>query len=210
MEKFKIAGEDLLSSGLDQISDWSNQNIWSKIDIDTNTYFNAALAWRPPRDPLALDLDGDGIETVSQNTGIVFDHDGDQFKQGTSWLKGDDGWLVLDKNNNGMVDSGQELFGDSYTKSNGTKAVNAFDALADIDSNKDGVINANDAKFADLRVWQDLNQDGISQANELKTLDELNITELKTTISGPSYNMGNGVIYDWRINLYYRWFRACE
>ena len=51
----------------------------------------------------AIDLDGDGIETVSQNAGIVFDTDADGPKTGTSWLKGDDGWLVLDKNNNGKM-----------------------------------------------------------------------------------------------------------
>ncbi len=55
------------------------------------------------------------------------------------------------------------------------QAVDGFDVLAQQDSNGDGVVNSSDANFADLRVWQDLNQDGISQANELKTLDELGI-----------------------------------
>jgi flagellar biosynthesis regulator FlaF len=52
-----------------------------------------------------------------------------------------------------------------------------------LDSNQDGVMDANDAVFANLRVWQDLNQDGISQPNELKTLSELSITSISITDS---------------------------
>ncbi|MDD0943608.1 calcium-binding protein [Xylella fastidiosa subsp. multiplex] len=62
----------------------------------------------PPRDPLALDLDGDGIETTgSDGRVILFDHDADGVKTGTGWLKPDDGWLVLDRNGNGTIDSGR-------------------------------------------------------------------------------------------------------
>lgn len=57
-------------------------------------------------------------------------------------------------------------------------ATNGFEALTDLDSNNDGVINSNDTQFSDLRVWQDLNQDGISQQNELFTLTEKGIANL--------------------------------
>ena len=63
------------------------------------------IIWLIYRVYITIDLDGDGIETVSQNAGIVFDTDADGLKTGTSWLKGDDGWLVLDKNNNGKMPS---------------------------------------------------------------------------------------------------------
>ena len=86
--------------------------------------------------------------------------------------------LVLDRNNNGVIDNGRELFGDSTVMSNGQTAADGFAALADLDSNQDGVINANDAQFANLRVWRDLNQDGVSQANELSTLDQQNIASI--------------------------------
>jgi hypothetical protein len=62
--------------------------------------------------------------------------------------------------------------------SNGMLATNGFEALTDLDSNNDGVINSNDTQFSDLRVWQDLNQDGISQQNELFTLTEKGIANL--------------------------------
>jgi len=145
-------------------------------------FFTAAQNFIQKSDPLTLDLDGDGIETVppSSTNPILFDHDGDGVKSGTGWIKPDDGFLVLDRNGNGSIDDGTELFGDSTplldAAGNVTgKAADGFDALAQQDSNGDGVVNSSDAHFADLRVWQDLNQDGISQANELKTLDELGI-----------------------------------
>jgi hypothetical protein len=88
--------------------------------------------------------------------------------------------LTLDLDGDGSIDDGSELFGDSTpvldAAGNVTgQAVDGFDALAQQDSNGDGVVNNSDANFADLRVWQDLNQDGISQANELKTSDEIGI-----------------------------------
>jgi hypothetical protein len=148
-------------------------------------FFSAAQHFVQRRDPLTLDLDGDGIETIppSSTNPILFDHDGDGVKSGTGWIKPDDGFLVLDRNGNGTIDDGTELFGDSTplldTAGNVTgKAVDGFDALAQQDSNGDGVVNSSDANWNNLRVWQDLNQDGISQANELKTLDELGIASI--------------------------------
>lgn len=65
-------------------------------------------------DPIVLDLDGDGIETISTNcfNGILFYHDNDGIKTATGWVKLDDGILVIDRSGNGIVDDGSELFGD--------------------------------------------------------------------------------------------------
>lgn len=93
----------------------------------------------------------------------------------------DDGLLVRDINNNSSIDTGRKLFGDNTVLSNGQKAKNAYEALADLDSNKDGVINNQDAKYSELKIWQDVNQDGISQADELKTLDQAGIASIKVT-----------------------------
>ena len=144
------------------------------------------------RDPLALDLDGDGIETTSSLTGnvIVFDHDADGVKTGTGWLKPDDGWLVLDRNGNGSIDSGRELFGVDTLKRNGQLASDGFDALRDMDANQDGRIDGADSVFANLRIWRDLNQDGISQANELSTLSANSITRIGVNASAVRNGFG--------------------
>jgi hypothetical protein len=95
------------------------------------------------------------------------------------------------RNNNGTIDTGRELFGDNTLKSDGKLAINGFDALADLDSNQDGKVDANDTDFSKLRVWQDLNQDGESQTDELKTLDQLNIQSINAAGENVLQNLGN-------------------
>ncbi|MEF9387617.1 calcium-binding protein [Ralstonia solanacearum species complex bacterium KE056] len=148
----------------------------------------------PRRDPLVLDLDGDGIETISTQNGAVifFDHDADGVKTRTGWIKPDDGWLVLDRNGNGTIDSGRELFGVDTLKSNGQLASDGFDALKDLDANQDGKIDSADSVFADLRIWRDLNQDGISQANEMTALGANGITAIGVNSTPVRTDLGNG------------------
>ncbi|MDR2549748.1 MAG: hypothetical protein LBD10_06090 [Desulfobulbus sp.] len=166
------------------------------IDPATNNNFMAARNWLQRRDPLALDLDGDGIETVGilGASTVLFDHDGDGIKTGTGWLKGDDGWLVLDRNHNGSIDNGSELFGVDTVLANGQKATDGFAALRELDSNLDGKFDGQDALYGAVRVWQDANQDGISQAGELKTLAELGVTGIDLATKSATRNLGNGNI----------------
>ena len=145
-------------------------------------------------DPLVLDLDGDGIETVgaSDKDAAMFDHDKDGIRVATGWVNPDDGILVFDKNGDNIINNGNELFGDNYELKDGSNAAHGFAALKDHDTNNDGVIDANDETFSDLKVWQDLNQDGVSQANELFTLEELGIESLNVTYEEKSVDQGNG------------------
>ncbi|MCW5220277.1 calcium-binding protein [Verminephrobacter aporrectodeae subsp. tuberculatae] len=129
---------------------------------------------------------------VRNGTVILFDHDADGVKTGTGWVKPDDGWLVLDRNGNGTIDSGRELFGVDTLKKNGQRATDGFDALKDLDANNDGKINSADSVFANLRIWRDLNQDGISQAKELSTLSANKITAIGVNSSAGRIDLGNG------------------
>ncbi|MGY0332052.1 calcium-binding protein [Xylella fastidiosa subsp. fastidiosa] len=154
---------------------------------------------RDVRDPLVLDLDGDGIETLAAGKNILFDHDGDGITHASGWVKSDDGLLVLDRNGNGRIDNGSELFGADTVLSNGHTAASGFDALRDLDSNGDGLFSAADARFTDVRVWRDLNQDGQSQANELFTLSTLGIASITLTPTDTQrVNLGNGNVMDAR------------
>ncbi|NDE05320.1 MAG: hypothetical protein EB003_11865 [Flavobacteriia bacterium] len=96
----------------------------------------------------------------------------------TGWVGAQDGLLVRDLNHNGSIDSGAELFGSSTTLPNGEKAKDGFQALAALDSNHDGLIDANDHDFNSLKVWQDANQDGVSQNEELHSLEDLSIKSI--------------------------------
>jgi len=140
------------------------------VSSDTNSGYGDAQDWVPiiRRDPLTLDLNGNGLETVApQIPPILFDHQANGLKQSTGWVAPNDGFLVLDRNGNGTIDSGAELFGDSTPLASGGNAIDGFDALAQEDTNADGVVNSLDTNWANLRVWQDKNQDGRSQANEI-------------------------------------------
>ncbi|ADX45958.1 putative rtx family calcium-binding cytotoxins and bacteriocins protein [Paracidovorax avenae ATCC 19860] len=178
---------------------------WGNDIIRTvNDLFLQALNWIAPKDPLVLDLDGDGIEAVGidPTRPILFDHDGDGTRNATGWIKGDDGIVVLDRNGNGLIDSGRELFGDQ-TLREGAQAgqgmfyANGYEALAGQDGNGDGVIDAADTAYGQLRIWKDVNQDGISQVGELHTLSDLGIARLNVKGQRSSIDLGNGNTQPW-------------
>ena len=145
-------------------------------------------------DPLTLDLDGDGIEAIASNghKGALFDHDKDGIRTATGWVGKDDGFLVYDRNGDGVVNDGSELFGDNTLLKNGERATNGYQALADLDDNGDGKVDAADSAFAKLRVWRDLNQDGISQEGELLTLNEAKVKALNLANQNSNRDLGNG------------------
>src|SRR5690606_7162737 len=99
-------------------------------------------------------------------------------KLNSGWVAGGDGLLVMDRNGDGSINDGSELFGNGVTLSNGLRAGNGYMALAELDSSQDGVIDAGDSDFSRLMVWVDQNGDGVSEASELRSLQELNITSL--------------------------------
>jgi len=150
----------------------------------------------PRYDPLILDVDGDGIETRAlgqpSNSSVYFDFNGDGAKTNTAWISPDDGYLVLDSNNNGTIDNASELFSD-YTPLNvGGTAANGFAALAQEDTDKDGVVNNLDANWNNLKIWRDINQDGISQSDELLTMEQAGITGLNVAKTSTNQTLANG------------------
>lgn len=129
--------------------------------------------------PLVLDLNGDGVtSTFISETSTHFDLDNDGVRQRTGWVQSDDALLVFDKNQDGVINNGSELFGNNTLLKNGTKASNGFEALREYDENKDGMIDAKDNIYNALRLWQDTNSDGVTDSGELHTLSELGVASI--------------------------------
>lgn len=147
------------------------------LDPLNDDYTNAGNA-QPPRDPLTIDLGSLGIELTTLENGVHFDLDKNGFAEKTAWIGNEDGFLVLDRNKDGIINDGGELFGDQVELSNGLISVSGFEALADLDENGDGLIDKNDAIWNDLRVWVDANQNGFSESSELKSLNDLGIVSI--------------------------------
>ena len=154
--------------------------------------FNRAKNWVWPRDPIILDLDGDGLETVGLASNVYFDHDGDGVLTKTGWAGANDALLVWDRNGNGTIDTGAELFGDFTPLPNGTLAPNGFAALAALDSNGDGIIDASDPAFAELKLWRDADQNGATGAGELISLADAGIVSLNLAHTLKNQNLANG------------------
>ncbi len=145
--------------------------------------------------PLVIDIDRSGTIDLTNVDGsnIRFDFWQDGFSEITGWVAPQDGLLVRDVDGNGVIEGVAELFGSNYPLGYATDQgivdeENGFVKLALLDSNQDGVIDANDDSFSELQVWQDLNQDGVSQADELFSLASVNIDSIDVTnyVQAPS------------------------
>ena len=123
-------------------------------------------------DPLVVDLSGDGVRLTGLENGALFDINADGKTEQTAFVQGDDAFLVLDRNGNGRIDNGSEMFGDQ----NG--AVNGFEELRKYDGNRDGVIDRRDAIYGSLRLLHDNNGDGRVGLSEMSTLAEKGIDSL--------------------------------
>ncbi|NBO66798.1 MAG: hypothetical protein EBU88_18470, partial [Acidobacteria bacterium] len=130
--------------------------------------------------PLVLDLDGNGIETLSLMDGCrYFDHDGNRFAERTGWVGAKDGLLIRDLDGNGLIEAGNELFGNQTLIRNGVRASDGFDALASLDLDGNGLVNAADQDWSSLAVWVDSNSSATVDPGELQTLQSLGIQALR-------------------------------
>ena len=132
-----------------------------------------SMAPRCLASPLVFDLGDNGVAPSAPERGVHFNLNA-HGKLKTAWIAGDDALLVLDRDGNGTIDDGRELFG-SATQVDGVPAEDGFAALAVLDQaghggNGNGLIESEDLLFRELRLWRDTNRDGISQASELTSL----------------------------------------
>jgi hypothetical protein len=144
---------------------------------------------KPPLDncPLILDLGMNGVRLSGPLPAVYFDLDSDGQAEPLAWTRaaGDEAFLCMDRNGNGTMDDGRELFGYSTTLASGEHAGNGYRALEELDSaafggNGDGRIDASDPAYSQLCVWRDWNRNGISETGELSSLVSADVVALGT------------------------------
>ena len=145
-----------------------------------------------PNSPLLFDRDGDGFHLTAAADGVLFDIDADGDLDQVSWTRADSGdaWLALDRNGNGRIDNGSELFGNhtpAYPNQPLLTAAHGFAALDLLQgsdygpSYADSAIDQRDAVFRRLLIWTDTNHNGISEPEELQSASGAGLVSIGTT-----------------------------
>lgn len=160
-------------------------------------------------DPVVLDLGGlgDRFALTDAANGVKFDIRATGHPLQVPWTAKDSAtaFLVLDRNHNGVIDDGTELFS-NVTPQLPSSSPNGFKALAQYDrpefgGNGDGVLDGRDAIFSSLRLWIDANHDGISQPQELHTLPEMGVTAISLSYQRIERRDENGNIFLFRTSI---------
>lgn len=158
--------------------------------------FNKASKEQPPRDPLVVDLNNDGVHTSTVEEGVHFDIDNNGFAEKTAWIDAIDGFLVFNRDDDPHITNGSELFSDQVIFESGAKSAHGFEVLQAFDTNGDHVVDSRDEHFNDLRIWVDANRDGTSfipaeneafdpNKQEIFTLKEKGIASISTIYHDP-------------------------
>lgn len=176
--------------------DFSLRNTLTLNGLSTLATFNTYV------DPLLLDLTGEGVRMTDLRDAVLFDTDHSGTLKRSGWADRSTGMLVID-DGSGQVSNVSQMFSEYYGGKLGVGGApgekrfkDGFAALASEDADQDGVIGPNDAIWGKLRVWVDGSHDAKVDGGELKTLDELGITQIsvRPTSSEPQTRDGNRVI----------------
>ncbi|WP_287000246.1 cadherin-like domain-containing protein, partial [Thalassospira sp.] len=144
-------------------------------------------------EPVILDLDGDGIELVNiEDSQAFYDLDGDGFKENVGWTSSDDAILAIDVDGDGEIEKAEEV---NFTLHHEDAETDLDGVRLAFDSNQDGILDSNDDRFSDFRVWQDLDGDGTADEGELKTLAEAGIKSIGLEAERNDQNIDGNILH---------------
>jgi Ca2+-binding EF-hand superfamily protein len=156
--------------------------------------------WDDRYSPIVINFNEGGYQLTGSNSPVFFDMPGNGHPAFMGWTAAgaDEAFLWLDRNHNGRVTSGAELFGNFTPLRNGQFAKNGFEALREFDSNNDGVIDNRDSIWSQLMLWRDLNHNGISEAGEVVPLQGNGVIsiDLHCHWAGKRDRWGNALKYE--------------
>ncbi|MGI8734809.1 MAG: hypothetical protein ACR2LM_16065 [Pyrinomonadaceae bacterium] len=175
----QFTGEEISSLLIGQCDTGESPVCTDGVDNDCDGLRDAQDSGCVCTTPIVIDTLGNGLDLTSLADGVMFDIQGSGTQIQISWIQDDEAWLVLDRNGNGVIDSGAELFG-NFTPQPVSNQANGFLALAEFDrttqgGNGDGRLSREDAVFSSLRLWQDINHNALSEPDELHTLPAMGV-----------------------------------
>ncbi len=161
--------------------------------------------------PILISTEGGKIALTSKADGVMFDLKGTGAKIQIPWTVAgsDDAWLMLDRNGNGVIDDGTELFGNVTAQPdpepgkycNGFSALSLYDQ-ADNGGNGDGFIDSRDAVFSRLQLWVDRNHNGVSELSELYRLSAFGVETIDLNYEDASKRDKYGNLGLYRSKIY--------
>lgn len=156
--------------------------------------------------PIVLAVGNDPYRMTSLADGVRFDLRNDGSKPQLAWTRASSSiaFLALDRNGNGRIDSGAELFGDYTLLGNGARAANGFEALVELDANGDGLVDVNDPAWTALQLWMDRDHDGLSAPHELTPIGASAVTALSTAYRWIGRRDGHGNLYRYTARFWLR------
>lgn len=152
--------------------------------------------------PIIVDVRGNGYHLAGPTEGVPFDLNGDGTREQLAWTEpmADDAFLVLDRNANGTIDDGTELFG-NHSPQPLSATPNGFAALAVFDANGDKWIDEQDPVYDELRLWTDSNHDGVAQTEELTDLVSVGILRISLSVQESRRRDRSGNLFRYRSNI---------
>lgn len=150
--------------------------------------------------PILINLASGVYQLSGKDDPVTFDIDADGRQDRITWTARGSAaaFLALDRNGNSTIDDGSELFGDATPLGLGARADNGFEALKELDTNRDEIVSVLDTRWSALLLWTDANHDGLSQPTELQRIESSAVVSIETGYRWSGRKDSDGNLFRYR------------